>query len=59
MVRPHIVRIRQSVVFIKTMLKRQELLLISQMPFSEDSRRIPFVTQQLRHRLFLLTDAIR
>ena len=58
MERPHIVRVRQSIIFVETMLERKEFLLISQMPLAEDSRSISLIAKQFRYRLLLFTDAI-
>ena len=58
MERPHIVWIRQSVIFIETVLQRQELFRIAQMPFTENCGTVSFLLQQLSYRHFVRTDAI-
>lgn len=58
MVGPHVIGIGKPVVFVETVLKRQELGGIAQMPFAEDSRTIAFLLQEFTHRHFFRVDAI-
>ena len=57
-VRPHIVGIGQTVIFVETVLQRKELLLAAQMPLSEYRSAVAFLFQQLSHRHLLRMDAV-
>ena len=54
---PHVVRVRQSVVFVESMLEWQELFVVAQMPLAETGGRVPFLFCDLRDRRFLLVNA--
>ena len=56
--RPHVVRVRQAVILIETILQRQELMCIAQVPLSKDSRAITLLLQHLPDRHLIRMDTV-
>ena len=48
--RPHVIRIRDAEVMFKSLISRQELRLVTEMPFADAGRCIPTRLEHLRHR---------
>ena len=56
MVWPHVIRIGKSIVFIEAMLKRQEFLVMTQMPFSEESGGVTTFLEHFGNEHFSLSN---
>mgnify|MGYP006168553185 CR=1 FL=1 len=49
---PHVIAVRQSKVFVKAILLREKLVMMSQMPLAESSRCIALLLQEFRKKCF-------
>ena len=57
MERPHVVAVRQTEVFIESVLQRQELSMVTQMPFSKTGSGVVFLFAHLSQRHLIAVNA--